>query len=135
MSWQVVRRSIWIGVGLAVLYTLLYSPIGQVFTADLEVQRLFTAVFWMVIITQPLNAVAFAFDGIFKGLGEGALLRNVLILATALVFVPVILIGHQLGGLLFAVWSAFLAWMAARSMALAVSFQRRYRPATGGRRR
>ncbi|MCB9170064.1 MAG: MATE family efflux transporter [Flavobacteriales bacterium] len=135
VSWQVVRRSIWIGVGLAVLYTLLYSPIGQVFTADLEVQRLFTAVFWMVIITQPLNAVAFAFDGIFKGLGEGALLRNVLILATALVFVPVILIGHQLGGLLFAVWSAFLAWMAARSMALAVSFQRRYRPATGGRRR
>ncbi|MCB0792704.1 MAG: MATE family efflux transporter [Flavobacteriales bacterium] len=135
VSWQVVRRSIWIGIGLAVLYALLYVPIGHLFTADLEVHRLFVGIFWMVIVTQPLNAIAFAFDGIFKGLGEGALLRNVLILSTALVFVPVILIGHQLDGLLFAVWSAFLAWMAARSLALAVSFQRRYRPGSGVRTR
>lgn len=79
VSWQVVRVGIYIGAGLGVVYTAGYPWIGGLFTTDPEVLGLFNAVFWMVILTQPINAVAFAFDGIYKGLGNGKILRNVLL--------------------------------------------------------
>ena len=42
----------------------------------------------MVIISQPLNAIAFTLDAVFKGLGEMAYLRNVLLGATIVGFIP-----------------------------------------------
>ncbi|MBK8341128.1 MAG: hypothetical protein IPK99_14540 [Flavobacteriales bacterium] len=127
VSWQVVRISIWIGAGLAALYGLGYAWIGGMFTRDAQVLDLFNAVFWMVVITQPINAVAFAFDGIFKGIGDGAGLRNALLFSTLLVFVPVIMFGHYEGWKLFAIWIAFLLWMVARGAWLTVLFRKRYK--------
>jgi MATE family multidrug resistance protein len=127
VSWQVVRISIWIGVGLAALYGLGYAWIGGMFTRDAQVLDLFNAVFWMVVLTQPINAVAFAFDGIFKGIGDGAGLRNALLFSTLLIFVPVIMVGHYEGWKLFAIWTAFLLWMVARGAWLTVLFRRRYK--------
>ena len=127
VSWQVVRISIWIGVGLAVIYSLGYAWIGGLFTSDAQVLVLFNAVFWMVVLTQPINAVAFAFDGIFKGIGDGVGLRNALLFSTLLVFVPVIMFGHYEDWKLFAVWTAFLLWMMARGIWLTVLFRRRYK--------
>lgn len=126
VSWQVVRVSILIGGLLAVVYTLGYPWIGGLFTGDPEVLALFNAVFWIVVLTQPVNAVAFAFDGIYKGLGNGKILRNVLLASTFGVFVPVILVCDHLGWQLFAVWSAFLLWMVARGGQLALAFERHY---------
>jgi multidrug resistance protein, MATE family len=126
VSWQVVRVSICIGAGLGVVYTAAYPWIGGLFTTDPEVLGLFNAVFWMVILTQPINAVAFAFDGIYKGLGNGKILRNVLLVSTFGVFVPAILIGDRFGGQLFAVWTAFLLWMMVRGGQLALAFNRHY---------
>ena len=126
VSWQVVRVSISIGAGLALVYALGYPWIGGLFTTDPEVLALFNAVFWMVILTQPINAVAFAFDGIYKGLGNGKILRNVLLVSTFGVFVPAIILGDHLGWKLFAVWIAFLLWMAVRGGQLALAFNRHY---------
>ncbi|HMQ77068.1 MAG TPA: MATE family efflux transporter [Flavobacteriales bacterium] len=136
MSWQVVRVSVLIGAALATLYALGYRWIGALFTDDPSVQALFNGVFWLVVLTQPINAIAFAFDGIFKGLGDGVALRNVLLFSTLLVFVPVAWMGHEAGWELYGVWSAFLAWMIARGVWLAVLFQRRHGPhgSTGGAR-
>lgn len=126
VSWQVVGRSILIGAVLAVCYAALYPWTAALFSRDAAVRMLFDQVYWIVILTQPLNAVAFAFDGIFKGLGEGALLRNVLLFTTLLTFVPLIHFGHMAGWQLYAVWSAFLLWMVARGGWLALVFQQRY---------
>jgi len=134
VSWQVTRMTIYIGTALAVIYAIGYSSIGGLFTGDAEVLALFHGVFWMVVITQPINAVAFAFDGIYKGLAHGEVLRNVLLVATFLVFVPVIWAGDALGWGLHAVWAAFLAWMAVRSVLLALDFRRHYGPLAQGMR-
>lgn len=128
VAWQVVRMSVTIGSLLAVIYLVGYRYIGSLFTSDTQVLSLLYAVFWMVVITQPINAVAFAFDGIYKGLGDGRLLRNVLALSTLLVFVPVILATDALGWELLAVWTAFLLWMVARGALLAIHFQRAHAP-------
>jgi Na+-driven multidrug efflux pump len=75
---------------------------------------------------QPINAIAFMFDGIFKGLGEAKYLRNLLLVATFLVFTPILLIGDYFGLKLYAIWIAFFAWMLIRSSALVFKFRRKY---------
>ena len=128
VSWQVARMSVLIGAALAVIYALGYDFIGPLFTSDARVLALLGGVLWMVIITQPINAVAFAFDGIYKGLGNGKVLRNVLLASTFLVFVPVAWGGDALGWELHAVWCAFLAWMAVRGLLLALHFEKHHAP-------
>lgn len=135
VSWQVVRMSVLIGAGLAVVYGVGYAWVGGLFTADPAVLALFNGVFWLVILTQPINAVAFAFDGIYKGLGDGRILRNVLLIATFGVFVPIAWGTDAMGWGLFAVWTAFLAWMLMRGALLTAHFQKRfgrYRSIPGG---
>jgi putative MATE family efflux protein len=126
VSWQVVRMSVTIGALLAVIYLAGYNVIGTLFTQDATVLELLHGVFWMVLITQPINAVAFAFDGIYKGMGNGRILRNVLLITTLGMFVPVILATDHFGWQLHAIWSAFLLWMAARGGLLAAAFERHF---------
>jgi multidrug resistance protein, MATE family len=129
VSWQVVRMSVYIGTGLALVYFVGYTRIGGFFTDDPQVLALFAGVFWMVILTQPINAVAFAFDGIYKGMGEGRILRNVLLISTFMVFAPIAWGMDAMGAGLYAVWSAFLAWMLVRGLLLAMHFQKHHAPA------
>ena len=127
VSWQVVRMSVTIGAVLAVIYLIAYAHIGTLFTQDPVVLSLLGGVFWMVVITQPINAVAFAFDGIYKGLGNGKILRNVLLASTFIVFVPVAWGMDALGWKLHAVWAAFLAWMLLRGILLALHFEKHHK--------
>ena len=127
VSWQVVRMSVTIGAVLAVIYLIAYAHIGTLFTQDPVVLSLLGGVFWMVVITQPINAVAFAFDGIYKGLGNGKILRNVLLASTFILFVPVAWGMDALGWKLHAVWAAFLAWMLLRGILLALHFEKHHK--------
>lgn len=126
VSWQVVRITVYIGAGLSLLYMAAYRWMGGWFTEDADVLALFNAVFWLVILTQPINAVAFAWDGIFKGIAASAELRNALVFATFGVFVPTIFLGDTLGMGLHGVWLAFLLWMVTRGIWLTITFERWY---------
>ncbi len=128
MGWQVVRKSVWIGALLSVIYAAGYSHIGSLFTQDAAVMGLLSGVFWLVVITQPINAVAFAFDGVYKGLGNGRLLRDVLLASTFFAFIPAIVIMDRSGFLLHAIWWSFLAWMLVRGVMLALHFRNHYLP-------
>ena len=68
----------------------MYYPIGHVFTKDPQVLKQFYNVFWIVLVMQPLCALAFIFDGMFKGLSKMKDLRNLLIFSTFLVFLPLL---------------------------------------------
>jgi len=128
MGWQVVRKSVWIGAVLSLIYAAGYSRIGSLFTQDAAVLGLLSGVFWLVVITQPINAVAFAFDGVYKGLGNGRLLRNVLLTSTFLAFIPAIVVMDRSGLLLHAIWWAFLLWMLVRGLLLGLHFRNHYLP-------
>lgn len=126
VSWQVVRITVSIGAGLALIYVVCDQWIGGWFTSDPEVLQHFNTVFWMVILTQPINAVAFAWDGIYKGIAASADLRNALVVSTFCVFIPAIFIGDHLGWKLYSVWTAFLLWMLTRGIWLTIAFERRH---------
>jgi putative MATE family efflux protein len=129
MGRKINRIAVGIGLGMAVIYGAGYFYIGHFFTDDEAVLVQFEAVFWLVVVTQPVNASAFALDGIYKGLGETKLLRNLLIGATLLGFVPVAVGFHYLHPGLLGIWIAFLVWMIVRSGWLVWDWRRRY----GGR--
>lgn len=123
------NRLTWYGVGVALVLAAgcfaIYDWLGWRFTADKPVHELYVQTFWIVLAMQPINAVAFVYDGIFKGWGEASYLRNLLLVLTALVFIPVLLLGDWLGWELQAVWAAFFAWMIGRAGVLWWEFRKR----------
>jgi len=126
LSIKLSKYSITIAVSLAFVCGILYIQIGELFSQEMEVLTSFYSIFWIVLIMQPINAVAFVFDGIFKGLAEATILRNLLLGATFLGFTPVLLIGDYFNLKLYAVWIAFTVWMLIRSGVLVVIFRRKY---------
>ncbi|MGB5944413.1 MAG: MATE family efflux transporter [Leeuwenhoekiella sp.] len=119
-----------LGVSLILMLVgiLFYKPLGLIFSKEPEVIARFTAIFFMVILMQPINAIAFVFDGIFKGMGKMKYLRNVLFAATAIGFVPAIFIADYYELKLLSIWIAFLVWMIFRSVPLLVYYVKTFRP-------
>lgn len=126
LSKKISIFSVLIALILISICALFYNEIGMIFNKDETVLVLFASVFWIVLLMQPVNAIAFMFDGIFKGLGEAKYLRNVLLGATFLGFTPALLIGDYYGLKLEAIWIAFFVWMLIRCCALVIKFRKKY---------
>ena len=128
LSKVLTKKSLIVGVIMGGLGGLFYFPIGKLFSSDSEVLSSFYNVFWIVLIMQPLCAITFVFDGIFKGLGEMKILRNVLLVSTLLVFIPALLINDILGLKLHGILLAFTLWIIARGLPLVVKFRKQFLP-------
>ena len=126
LSKKISKYSVFIAFILMGICALFYNEIGLIFNKEDSVLVLFYSVFWIVLSMQPVNAIAFMFDGIFKGLGEAKYLRNLLLAATFLGFTPALLIADYYGMKLYAIWIAFFVWMLIRSSALVIQFRRKY---------
>ncbi|MCK5781975.1 MAG: MATE family efflux transporter [Flavobacteriales bacterium] len=120
------KYSMFVAILLGGVYAILYHQLGRLFTSEEAVLDIFYNVFWVVIAMQPINAIAFTFDGIFKGLGEAKYLRNVLLVATFVGFVPTIYIADYYGLKLYGIWLAFTVWMLIRSLSLVFKFRIKY---------
>ena len=126
LSKKISKYAVLIALILMAICALLYNQIGLLFNKEASVLALFSSVFWIVLLMQPVNAIAFMFDGIFKGLGEAKYLRNVLLVATFLGFTPALLISDYFGLELYGIWIAFFVWMLIRSSTLVIYFRRKY---------
>ncbi|MBN4082948.1 MATE family efflux transporter [bacterium AH-315-A23] len=126
LSIKLSRYSIVISIILSVICGLFYFSIGKLFSQEALVLNSFYSIFWIVLIMQPINAIAFVFDGIFKGLAEASTLRNLLLIATFLGFLPVLLIGDYYNLKLYGIWMAFTVWMLLRAGILVLKFRRNY---------
>ncbi|MDJ0645179.1 MAG: MATE family efflux transporter [Flavobacteriaceae bacterium] len=126
LSIDLTKFAVIIAAILGAVCFIFYKPIGRLFTQDVSVLESFFSIFWIVILMQPLNAVAFVFDGLFKGLAEAVTLRNTLLIATFLGFIPVLLVGDYFGLKLYGIWTAFSVWMFLRMGILVVKFRRKY---------
>jgi len=107
---------------------ILYDYIGEIFIKESSVLNRFNEVFWIILIMQPLCAITFIFDGMFKGMGETAYLRNLLLISTTFVFIPSLLIFDQFDYQLYGIWYTFLLWIVARGFPLMIKFRRKFLP-------
>ena len=125
LSRQLNTYTVVIALLLGGVCFIFYDDIGSMFSKEKEVLSLFSSIFWIVILMQPINAIAFVFDGIFKGLAEAVILRNTLLAATFLGFIPALLLGDYYDLKLYAIWIAFFVWMLLRAGILFVIFNKR----------
>jgi multidrug resistance protein, MATE family len=128
LSEKLFKYGLVIGVLIASLGFVFYDLIGEVFTKESEVLKQFYHVFWIVLITQPISAITFIFDGMFKGMGKMKYLRNVLLFSTGLVFIPTLLIFDYFNLKLVAIWIAFTLWIMARGIPLIIKFRKLFLP-------
>lgn len=105
---------------------IFYQQLGALFSNDPQVLAAFYGVFYLVILVQPTNAVAFVLDGVFKGLGEMKYLRNLLFLATFVGFLPTLFIGQYFNLKLVGIWAAIGVWLVFRSVGMYLKFRNKY---------
>lgn len=130
--WALVKKTMRYALVVSLLFVLLgflfYTPIGRLFSNEGSVLEAFYSIFFILILGLPVNTVAFVLDGTFKGLGEMKYLRNLLLFATFLGFIPALFLFKHLGLELHGIWLALLLWMAIRAGALVWKFRRKFRP-------
>jgi putative MATE family efflux protein len=123
LNHKLLKIAITLGSLLAILGFIMYKPIGLLFVKAPEVLQQFYSIFWLVLIMQPLCAVAFIYDGVFKGLGKMKVLRNVLLVATFVIFIPAIYVLNHYKLELHGVFIALAFWMLARTAPLHMYFK------------
>ncbi|KJD33995.1 multidrug transporter [Tamlana nanhaiensis] len=128
LSNKLIKYGVVLGISTALIGTIFYYPIGRIFTNETEVLEAFYSIFFVVLLMQPLCALAFIFDGMFKGLGKMKYLRNVLLFSTFVVFVPLLLALDYFGYKLNAIFIALTIWIIARGLPLIVKFRQLFLP-------
>jgi len=125
---KVVSYNLIVALVLLAIGGLFYDSLGWIYNKDIQVLDIYSSIFYMVLICLPFSAVAFTLDSIFKGLGEMGYLRNVLLAATFLGFVPVLVLSNKMEWGLWGIWLAIIVWIVWRATALVVKYYRKYLP-------
>ncbi|MBD0831150.1 MATE family efflux transporter [Aestuariibaculum sediminum] len=126
LSNTLIKYGVIVGILLALIGAIGYYPLGRLFSKDPEVLNLFYSTFYIILFMQPLCAIAFIFDGMFKGLGMMKYLRNVLLFSTFVVFIPILFLLDSLGYKLNAIFIAMTFWIIARGLPLIVFFRKTF---------
>ena len=79
----------------------------------------FNYFFWILIIP-PFASLCYQFDGIFIGASQTTEMRNAMILAALVIFLPVWFLTQELEN--HGLWLAFYAFLLARSLFMVPSF-------------
>ncbi|WP_435578557.1 MATE family efflux transporter, partial [Gilvibacter sp.] len=120
-GYNLVVSAILITVGL-----IFYTPLGILFNKEPEVLAVYNDIFWYVLVSMPISAMAFTLDAVFKGLGEMKYLRNVLLGSTILGFIPTLFISKYFDLQMDGIWYALLVWILYRALALIVKYKNKY---------
>lgn len=134
---QVVDRTIAMAGGLGVVLmaalALGRDQIPRLFTADTAVLSLIASIMPIVILTQPVNALAFAWDGVLYGSG-GFSYASVAMAFCAAPAIAVMVFGSRLGlggSALTWVWMGLSTVMALRALTIFVPYKLRLYPFQG----
>ena len=128
LSNRLIKYGIAIGLIIAILGSIFYYQIGRIFIKEPEVLEQFYSIFWIVLAMQPLCALAFIFDGMFKGLGKMADLRNLLLISTFIIFLPTLYLLDHYNLKLTGIFLALTLWIIVRGLPLIIKFRKEFLP-------
>ncbi|MEX0845616.1 MAG: MATE family efflux transporter [Balneolaceae bacterium] len=120
---EAVKANMLWGLGLGLLgtttYALLDAEIIALFTNKENVIAVaMTVVIWL-IVAPVVNSVCFIWDGVYIGATATGAMRNSMLIATILVFIPAYFISESFAGI-HALWIAMTAFMIARGVILTI---------------
>lgn len=120
---QSIKLTMSWGLGLGVLASLVYALFGSsiitIFTDKPDVVEAGLAVLIWTIFAPIINSVCFIWDGIYIGTTETSTMRNSMLIATILFFVPVYFLVEPLVGV-HALWLAMATFMLVRGITLSL---------------
>ena len=100
----ILSAAMWLGRNL--LVRLLLPP---------SAGDIFFSAWLMSVVFQPINALAFASDGIHWGTGDFRFLRNVMLAATTFGGIAIYLLDETVSGALTRIWLITACWIAIRA--------------------
>jgi len=121
---KLTKYGLVVGLLLLIFLGTFYYPIGRLYSNNELVREQFYNTFWIAIAMQPLCAIAFIYDGMYKGMGKMKTLRNLLLLTTFFGFIPVLLIANYFDLMLYGIWLAFVVWIFLRGLILKLDFKK-----------
>jgi putative MATE family efflux protein len=121
---KLTKYGLVVGLLLLIVLGAFYYPIGRLYSNNELVREQFYNTFWIAIAMQPLCAIAFIYDGMYKGMGKMKTLRNLLLLTTFFGFIPVLLIANYFDLMLYGIWLAFVVWIFLRGLILKLDFKK-----------
>jgi putative MATE family efflux protein len=127
---MILKYALIISVILMLTGFIFYRSIGHLFSNDNPVLLVFYSVFYIILFGLPINTIAFIYDGVFKGLGEMKYLRNTLLIATFLGFIPTLFVTKYFGLGITGIWISFTVWMIIRGGSLVYKFKNKFIPLT-----
>ena len=125
LSNKLIKYGLTVSALLALIFITLYPFAGKLFTKDVMVLLKFQQIFWLIILILFSESIAFIFDGIFKGLGWVKYLRNMQLITTFFVFIPVLYFMDYLDLKLLGIWITYNIWMLSRAGSLLIKFNRK----------
>ena len=124
---EAVRYSFLWGMGLALLYTLIYGignqPLLQLFTNQADVIAAAQPYLWWMIIFPLLSTPCYIWDGIFIGLTAAKAMRNTMLIAFIFYLAFYYLIGQQWG--VHGLWLSLLLFMVMRGLLMWIWWAKR----------
>ncbi len=107
-----------LGLTGTIIYFISGNQILHVFTNNIEVIELAQTVLFWTIIAPFVSSICYVLDGVFIGATETKPMRNTMLAATFLIFLPVYYVGTIYFGV-HGLWLAMVLFMISRGVALA----------------
>lgn len=117
VAWQLTSYSLLLGIGLGLLFALLYPVLPQAFTNDRAVLAQIPEAWWLFVAQQPVAGIVFALDGVLLGAGDAAFLRTTTLASALAGFFPLIWLSYAFGWGLLGIWSGLTVFLVARLLA------------------
>jgi len=121
-----IKKAVWynlawgLSIGLAgsLVYGIFDQQILNIFTDKQNVINLALSVVFWTVLAPLISSICYILDGVFIGATETKPMRNTMLAATFLFFLPVYYVGTELFGV-HGLWLAMVLFMAVRGAALA----------------
>lgn len=112
-----------VGTLFGIAYFVGVDKVATFFTTNKEVADIVISLVWAVALSQPVNAIAYVFDGVLIGSTDTHFLQNAM-LTSAAVFAGTLGVGWLASGLsLQLIWWALLLFTATRAVTLGIRFR------------
>jgi len=115
--WYSLGWGLFLGVGGSIVYALFGSQILSIFTNQNDVILLAQSVIFWTVIAPIVASISYIWDGIFIGATATIPMRNTMLAATILFFLPTYYLGTFLFGV-HGLWLAMVLFMIARGVIL-----------------
>jgi len=122
LGWRITQWGVLLGVVSALLMITTRSFITQIFSNNAEVEQLAAWLMWFAALSQPINGIAFALDGVLIGAGDLRMLSRLMALSAA-VFMPLAALVLWTGAGIGWLWAALTVFMAVRAATLLWRFR------------